>query len=261
MALTLLLALAATTATPARKPPEPVRRPPVTATVEKAPAVDPMAAMAMVTEVFDKLFPAGPEPDPARLAAARGTVQTMFPEGAYAGALTRLMNGMIDRGLDMSEADFAKFAPAVTKDKGKDKTKAKKDQPPSTIPFRQKLTAEDPNFDAKLAAIRAFMGQMIIKLGTVAEPKFRDGMARAMARKFDTTQIAEINAFLATPTGQSYGREMVGLWFEPDVMRGAIATFPEMIKLLPDLVKDGATLDSQIKALEKPKPETAKTSK
>lgn len=250
MSFTILVALAAATASPAQKPRQPAQRPPASRPAAKAPPLDPMAALAMMTQIFDKLFPPGPEPDPVRLAAARGAVQTMFPNGAYSQALTRFMDGMIDHGLKMSEADFAALAPTVKK--------SRKDKPPSTLPFRQALTADDPNFDAKLAAIRAFMGQTFVKIGTVAEPKLRDGMARALARKFDAAQIGEINAFLATPTGQAYGREMVGLWFEPDVMRGAFATFPEMVKLLPDMMKDGAALDSQIKALEKPKPAGSK---
>lgn len=254
MPFTILVALAAASAAPSQKPRPPVRKPPVTVTVEKSPPVDPMAAMAMMTKIMDKFFPAGPEPDPVRLAAARGAIQTMFPNGAYSKAMTGFVDKMIDNGLNMSEADFAEFAPAAKPKKGK------KAKPPSTIPFRQELAGKDPNFDAKLAAVRAFMGQTMIKLGAAAEPALRDGMARSIARKFDVAQIAEINAFLATPTGQAYGREMVGLWFEPDVMRGAFATFPEMMRMMPDMMKDFTAFESQMKALEKSKPLDGKKS-
>lgn len=248
MGFTILVALTAATAAPAQDPRPPANKPPVTVAVEKAPPVDPMAAMAMMTKFMDKFFPAGPEPDPARMSAARGAIQTMFPNGAYARAMTGFVYKMIDNGLNMSEADFAELAPAA---KPKKKTK-KKAKPPSTIPFRQELAAKDANFDAKLAAVRAFVGQSMIKLGAAAEPALRDGMARSLARKFDVAQIGEINAFLATPTGQVYGREMIGLWFEPDVMRGAMATFPEMMRMLPDMMQDFAKFESQMKALEKP---------
>ncbi len=250
MAFTILVAFAVATAAPAQKPNEPVAKAPSAVTVEKAPPVDPMVAMAMMNKMMDKFFPAGPEPDPARLLAARGAVQTMFPEGAYGKAMTGFIDKMIDNGLNMSEADFAELAPVAKPKKGK------KAKVPSTIPFRQELAAKDPNFDAKLAAVRAFMAQTMIKLGAAAEPALRDGMARSLARKFDVAQIGEINAFLATPTGQIYGREVVGLWFEPDVMRGAFATMPEMMKMLPDMMQDFTTLESQIKALEK-KPKAA----
>ena len=67
---------------------------------------------------------------------------------------------------------------------------------------------------------------MIVKFGDAVEPKFREGMSRALARKFDARQLAEIQTFLATPTGAAYGREMVGLWFEPEVMREFLRAVP-----------------------------------
>lgn len=253
MAFTFLVALAAATAAPADKPRPPVRKPPVSRPAAKEPAIDPMAAMAIMNKIMDKFFPAGPEPDAARLAAARGAVQTMFPQGAYSKAMTGFFDKMIENGLNMSEADFAELSPPAKPKKGKKAT------PPSTISFRQELSAKDPEFDAKLVAVRGFMGQMMNKLGTAAEPALRDGMARSLARKFDVAQIAEINTFLATPTGRMYGEEVIGLWFAPDVMRGAMATFPEMMRIMPDMMQDFTALEAQIKALEKPKPAKGKT--
>lgn len=77
-------------------------------------------------------------------------------------------------------------------------------------------------------------------------------MARSLARKFDTAQQAQINAFLATPTGASYGRQMVGMWFEPDVLRGAFQLFPEMIRMMPEMAGDAAALGEQMKRDKKP---------
>jgi len=208
--------------------------------------VDPMEAMATMLKLFDKFFPAGPEPEPARLALARQATMTMFPKGAFAQAMTGFVNRTADRVLDMSEADFAAMFPAA---KG---SKAKKSKSPSTEPLRVTLAKKEPNFDAQLAAIRAFAGTMFVKFGDVAEPKFREGLARALARKFDARQLAEIQAFLATPTGAAYGREMVGLWFEPDVIRGTFEVFPELMKMAPDLAKDGAALDARMKAVSGP---------
>lgn len=213
-------------------------------TEAKKPAVDPMQAMTAMIALFDKFFPAGPDPDPARLAMARGTVLTMFPNGTYAEAMTGFMNKTADRILEMSEADFAAMFPEAEK-------KYKKSKKPSTEPLRLKLARDDPNFDAKQAAIRAFVGTTLTKLGNAAEPKFREGMARAMARKFDAAQLAEINTFLATPTGAAYGRQVVTLWFEPDVMRGALELFPEMMKLMPEVVGDAAELETQMKGKDK----------
>lgn len=220
------------------------------------PAIDPMQAMAAMSAIFDKIFPAGPEPEPARLAGAREVTMTMLPKGAYAEAINGFVNQTVDRVLDMSEADFATMFPAKATDKKGGK--ATKRKPPSTEPLRLMLAKKEPNFDAKLAAVRAFAGTMFVKLGEVAEPKFRESMARSLARKFDAGQLAEIRTFLATPTGAAYGRDMVGLWFQPEVMRGTFQMMPDMMKLLPSMMGDVAAFDKQMKALGKPAPK-AKT--
>ncbi|QIK79482.1 DUF2059 domain-containing protein [Sphingomonas piscis] len=256
MPLHVMLALAATTAAPTQ---DAAAKPKVetsaSAKADKKPDMDPMKAMALMMNVFDKFFPAGPEPDPARLAVARQATMTMFPKGTYAQAVNGFVDTMTDRVLNMSEADFAGMFPEeFAKKAGKDK----KAGPPSTEPLRVMLAKKEPNFDAKLAAIRAFAGVMFVKLGDVAEPKFREGMARALARKFDDRQLAEIQTFLATPTGAAYSRQMVGLWFEPEVMRGSLQLMPDMMTMFPDLMKDGAAFDAQMKALDKPAAGTKK---
>lgn len=250
MSLSMMVALATATAAPATKPA--ASKPPAAKSAPKedanTPPMDPAQAMAMMTKIFDKLFPAGPEPDPIRLSAARGAAMTMFPKGAYSQAMVGFLDRTANRVLDMSEAEVVAMFPEDGKDKGKKKSK----KPPSTEPLRIKLAREEPNFDAKYAAVKAFATTMLTKIGDVAEPQLREGMARAMARKFDPPQLGEINAFLATPTGARYGREMVGMWFEPDVMRGAFDLFPELVRMMPELAGDAAALDAAMKDGKKP---------
>ena len=47
--------------------------------------------------MFDKLFPPQSDPDPARLALARTSVQSMWPDGAYGKMMTSFMGGVFDR--------------------------------------------------------------------------------------------------------------------------------------------------------------------
>ena len=245
MLLHVLLAFTATTATPVTRPSDDKPSATAKAPAKTKPDVDPMQAMATMLRLFDKLFPAGPEPDPARLALARQASSAMFPKGAFAEAMSGFVSRTADRVLDMSEADFAALFPPAKDKKGK----AKKAKPPSTEPLRLSLARKEPNFDAKMAAGKAFAQTLFVKFGDVAEPKFREGMSRALARKFDARQLTEIQAFLATPTGAAYGREMVGLWFEPDVMRGSFEILPEMMKMAPSMAGDAAALDAQMKAI------------
>lgn len=243
MALMMVAALAASAAmSPGTALPK--ARPPViqTAPTSKDKTPDPAEMMAFMTKVMDRMFPPGPEPDPARMALARQATLTMFPNGAYAQAVNGFVDTMVDRVLDMSEADFAELMPPGTPKKKNAAAKS-----PSTEPLRLTLSRDDPSFDAKLAAGKAFVQTTVTKLGGVTEPRFREGMARALARKFDARQLGEIQGFLATPTGAAYGREMIGLWFEPDVMRGTFEAFPDLMKLMPDIAKSGAALDAQMK--------------
>jgi len=240
----LAACLLATTSVAAQAKPVAAKKP-VTVKSEKPSErqLEPAEIAAMMSRIMDKFFPVGPEPDPARLALARDATITMFPRGAYAQAINNFTDSTVDRVLNLSEADFAALVPG---------DKQKKDKAPSTEPLRLTLAKDDPMFDAKVAAGRAFAKTMFAKVADVAEPKFREGMARALARKFDERQLGDIRAFLATPTGTAYGREMVGLWFEPDVMRGSVELIPEMMKMMPDLMKDGAAFGEQMKALDKP---------
>jgi hypothetical protein len=214
---------------------------------EPAQRPDPMQMFLLMNKLLDKFFPAGPEPEPARLAMARDVTVTMFPKGSYAQAMNGFVDIMADRVLGMSEADFAELMPPA---KVKLK-KGEKPKVPSTEPLRLALARKDPMFEPKLEAGKAFAKAMFVKFGDAAEPKFREGMARSLARKFDAQQMGEIRAFLATPTGAAYGRQMIGLWFEPDVMRGSFQAFPEMMKMMPEVVKDAAALDAQTKAAAK----------
>ena len=212
----------------------------------KAEKLDPAEMMAGMMVLFDRFFPAGPEPEPARLALARDATMAMFPKGTYAAGVGSFMEGMVDRVLDMSEADLAAMGPAAKLKKGEAA------KVPSKLPLRAELAKKDLQFDAKVAAGKAFARTMFAKVGDVAEPRFREGMARTLARRFDARQLAEIQAFLATPTGAAYGRQMVGLWFEPEIMRSTFQAFPDIMKLMPELMKEGEAFDRAMKDKGKP---------
>ena len=67
------------------------------AATSEAPSLKPKTppSFAEMMKIVDKLFPPQPEPDPARLALARTSVQSIWPDGAYA----RMMTGLMDKSL------------------------------------------------------------------------------------------------------------------------------------------------------------------
>ena len=182
--------------------------------------------MDAVMAVFDKLLPPQPEPDPARLALARVSAAAMWPEGAYGNMMTSFAGGMVDNVMRLKKSDL----PIPTDKKAKPDATA-------DLSLHDAAAAKDPYFDQRMAAIRAAVTDEFGKVSAVIDPRVRDGMARAMARRFDARQLTDINAFLTTPSGRAFAGQYMQLWLDPDMLRGMMSSMPEMIKLMPDVMK------------------------
>jgi len=239
MATTAFALLACTptlaSAAPARSKHAVTKQTPVTTvTVKKAPDFDPAQMMA----IFDKIFPAQPDPAPARLALARTSVNGLFPDGTYARMMDGMLHGLADRVMNMSEADFVK--PASGK-------------PADTMTLRQKMAKDDPYFEERMKIMQRVVGEELAKFAAIIEPKIRDGLARSMARRFDEKQLADINAFLATDTGREFGRQSMAMYVDPDVMRAMMGSFPEMMKAMPAAMQ---RIETETSKLPKPPKKT-----
>lgn len=186
--------------------------------------------------VFDKLFPAQPDPLPARLALSRVTVQSIFPDGTYAQLMDDVMDSFVDRIMNLSESDFG----AKTKD-GK---------PASKATLRDAALKEDPHFEERMRIIERVVTEEVAKLGKIMEPKLREGLARSMARRFDEKQLGDINAFLATDSGRAFGSQSMSMWVDPDVMRAMMGSVPEIITAMPAAMQ---RLETETAHLPKPK--------
>jgi hypothetical protein len=196
---------------------------------------------AQLLEVFEKLFPAQPDPAPARLALSRVTVQGLFPDGSYSQLMDAMLGDLTGRVLDLSEADFSA--------KGKD------GKPPSKATLREAAIKDDPHFEARMKIMERVIGEEMAKIAKIVEPKLREGLARSMARRFDEAQLADINAFLATDSGRAFGKQSMAMWVDSDVMRAMVASFPEIITAMPDAMK---RLEAETAHLPKPKKAEAK---
>jgi hypothetical protein len=186
--------------------------------------------------VFDKLFPAQPDPLPARLALSRVTVQSIFPDGTYAQLMDDVMDSFVDRIMNLSESDFG----AKTKD-GK---------PASQATLRDAAIKEDPHFEERMRIMERVITEEVGKLGKIMEPRLREGLARSMARRFDEKQLGDINAFLATDSGRAFGSQSMSMWVDADVMRAMVGSVPEVITAMPAAMQ---RLETETAHLPKPK--------
>ena len=202
----------------------------------KAPDFD----MSHMMAIFDKLFPAQPDPPAARLALSRTAVRALFPDGIYARMMGGMMHGIADRVMGMTAADLG-----ASPEKGK---------APDTSTLREKLAKGDPEFDAHMAKMERILDEELAKMAAIIEPRVRDGLARSMARRFDEKQLGDLNAFLATDSGKAFGAQSMAMYADPDVMRAMISSFPEMMKAMPDAMK---RIEAETKAKDEPlKPAT-----
>ncbi len=205
--------------------------------VKKAPDLD----IGQMMAIFDKIFPAQPEPPAPRLALSRTAVQSLFPDGTYARMMGGMMHGIADRVMGMTAADLG-----ARPDKGK---------AADTMTLKQKLAKDDPAFDERMRIMEQVIGEEFAKMAAIVEPRMRDGLARSMARRFDEKQLADLNAFLATDSGKAFGSQSMAMYVDPDVMRAMIGSFPEMMKAMPDAMK---RVEAATAHLPKPKTDKAK---
>jgi hypothetical protein len=182
---------------------------------------------AAMLQFMDKLFPPQPDPDPARLALAQTSVQSMWPDGAYGKMMTGFMGSIFDRVMTLKKSDLA----AMDKAKKTPAATAKAD-----LSLHDAAAAKDPYFDQRMAAIKGAVGEELGKMSAILDPRVRDGLARAMARRFDARQLKDINAFFATPSGQALAGQYMQIWFDPDMLRSMFSSMPEMIKLMPEVM-------------------------
>lgn len=192
--------------------------------------------MAKMMAMFDNIFPAGPEPDPARLALARTTAAGMLPNGTYAALFDEAMSGIVERILSVKPVDLGVKATAG-----------------SATSLREQLEKEDPHFEERMKITRKVIGEELIKISAVMEPKLRDGLARSISRRFDEKQLGDINTFLATESGRAFAGQAMRMWVDPDVMRSMIQAMPHMISAMP-----GAMLRLEAETRHLPKPKKAK---
>ncbi len=172
--------------------------------------------------------PASTQPvDPARLALAGRTVAVLVPEGVY----LRLMRNQFPQMMDAMLANFDTAMPG-----GRDKARA-----------------ADPAFDERMRIMTRVMGEEMGPLMGRMEPSLRTGMARALARRFDTQQLNDFNLFFATPSGKAFGEQFISLFADPEIMGEMMKMMPMMMQEMPNIMKKVEAATAHLPQPPKPK--------
>jgi len=185
-----------------------------------------------------------PAVDPASLALARPVVDRLFPVGTYkrlmGATMGKMMDSIMDGAMNLPMASLARIG-GVPQDRLARMDKAT---------LAEAMVILDPYYRERTKrGMNAMMGSMT-ELMTGFEPQIRDALTRVYARRFDTRQLGELNAFFSTPTGTAYAADSMTLMMEPEIMGEMQTLMPKLMGKMPEFV---AAAEKAVAELPKPK--------
>ena len=191
-------------------------------------------SMAGLFAALETAFAAQPltSEQEARLPAAGQAVAKLVPEGTMARMMRRVLgevlNPMVSTIMSggMGTGDIAKATGIPLEDLAAlDGTS------------RQEITEIlDPHFEERgrvmINHMTGAMGDMYGQL----EPYMREGLTRAYAARFDEQQLADINAFFATPSGEYFATESLMVYSDPQAMSAMMRGMPLIMEAMPAIL-------------------------
>ena len=201
--------------------------------------------MAEFGALFGSMFQAEPLTleQEARLPAAQRVVGLMLPDGFYGKMMADTIGPMFDGIFSMfGGPDMIVSSKFVLSDEQREAL--------SDAQMAEIAGIVDPAYESRGGAISDAMNASMTEAFAVMESPMRDGLSRAYAARFDDTQLADIAAFFATPTGQVYAPESMALFSDPQVMQSMMGTLPVIMQSFGGMEK---TIEDAMAALPKEK--------
>jgi hypothetical protein len=187
------------------------------------------------------------EVDPQRLSLARTTAGRLFPDGTYQrlmqSSLDTMTEQMVGAMLDMKIEDVI---PAGTE--GQDPAKSGKT-------LREAASEADPHFMERMRITNKVIFEEIIPIFSRMEPDVREALARAYARRYDVSQLTEMNRFFATPAGSAWAADSMLIWMDPEIMGLMTRAAPEMMTQMPAIMEKVQAATAHLPPPPKPDPE------
>ena len=163
------------------------------------------------------------------LALARTAVDFLWPLGTYermmAGTKDIMIDGIMSAMFDVPVSDIAGLEAEALDPDDAGKT------------MREVIGESDPHFEDRLRITNNVMLTEMIPLMAQLEPQIRDMLTRSYARKFTAAQLADMNAFFATPSGRAFAAESMMMFVDPELM-SVIAEFgPTLMREMPTIME------------------------
>lgn len=168
--------------------------------------------------------------DPARLAAARPVVEKLWPAGTYRrmmdGAMTAMMKQMMDKMFDMPAGDFARMGGAS--EAAIEATEGKS--------LGELASMADPHIRERTRIATDVMFKEMIPLVERLEPGIRDSLGKIYARKYSAEQLADLDRFFSTPTGQAFAADFMITFVDPELVGQMQGFVPELMGAMPGIL-------------------------
>jgi Uncharacterized protein conserved in bacteria (DUF2059) len=188
--------------------------------------------------------------DPARIAAAKPVIEKLWPLGTYRrmmdGSMSKIMDSMMESMMGMKASDIV----------GPMDKSGKAAEVAGESSMGEIATKADPNFRERTRLMMDAMMSGMIPIMEKIEPQVRDNLTKIYARRFTAGQLADLSAFFATPSGKAYAEQSMLVFMDPEMIQGMQAFVPELMKSMPDIMKQAEAATKHLPP--PPKPSEAK---
>jgi hypothetical protein len=166
--------------------------------------------------------------DPARLKLAEQVAAKLIAPGSYQKMMKdmadQMAGGMIEQMMGMDAAIIAKSAGESGKDvEGKS--------------LGDIANEADPHFKERMDIMMKVMFDEMGKLMSAMEPSARAAMAKVYARKYDTRQLTDMNAFFATPSGSAFASDFLATFSDKEMISAMMGEMPKLLEAMPTIMK------------------------
>ncbi len=103
----------------------------------------------------------------------------------------------------------------------------------------------DPDFTAKTEKMGEVSGAMVARLFEALEPAYREGYSRALATRFDETEMRDLLAFFGTPTGGKFANASFVIQYDPQMLGVMEQMGPAMMEVFPEIIQEAAQIEAQ----------------
>lgn len=173
--------------------------------------------------------PATEASETARLETARRVMLRLWPDGLYRRMMSGTMQQIVDSTIaSMGQIPVDEMAKAAGSKEDLGEIKGKS--------MAELMEAADPAYRERTRiTIDVMMGEMI-PLMEKAEPGIRESLAKSYARRFDAAQLADLDRFLATPSGSAFAEQFFLAYTDPEVLQQMQSFTPELMKAMPGII-------------------------